>query len=399
MTEKKNRVLYLSYDGLTDPLGQSQILPYILSLSKSGYGFTIVSFEKKHRVQSEKDEIADLCKRHRVEWIPLPYLRWPPILSTLYCLLVLWHKVKKLHEINHFQIVHCRSYLTAIVGLWLKKKYDLKMIFDMRGFWADERVEGGLWNLNNPVYRKIYQYFKRKEKQFLLQSDHVISLTRNAKSEIASWSIKHAPITVIPTCVDLDVFNPEKITHERKEYQREQLGLKPDDFVLLYLGSWGTWYMTEAMLTFFEKIKVRYSNARFLIVTPDKVEIGSHEFRTDIIIISVPRKDVPVVISLANVAVFFIKPSYSKKASSATKMAEILAMEIPVVTNSGWGDVDVFSDSLILVPENGEISDLTDLDFSGFNFKAIRKRLEREMSLSFGTVRYAEVYQSLLRTG
>jgi hypothetical protein len=113
----------------------------------------------------------------------------------------------------------------------------------------------------------------------------------------------------------------------------------------------------------------------------------------------VPRKDVPVVISLANVAVFFIKPSYSKKASSATKMAEILAMEIPVVTNSGWGDVDVFSDSLILVPENGEISDLTDLDFSGFNFKAIRKRLEREMSLSFGTVRYAEVYQSLLRTG
>ena len=38
--------LFISYDGLSDPLGQSQILPYILSLSKNSKKIHIISFEK-----------------------------------------------------------------------------------------------------------------------------------------------------------------------------------------------------------------------------------------------------------------------------------------------------------------------------------------------------------------
>jgi glycosyltransferase involved in cell wall biosynthesis len=34
-------------------------------------------------------------------------------------------------------------------------------------------------------------------------------------------------------------------------------------------------------------------------------------------------------------------PTYSKIASSATKMAEAWAMNLPVVTNTGWGDIDI----------------------------------------------------------
>ena len=46
------------------------------------------------------------------------------------------------------------------------KKYDVKYIFDMRGFYADERVDGQIWNLNNILYKKIYEFFKRKEVNF-----------------------------------------------------------------------------------------------------------------------------------------------------------------------------------------------------------------------------------------
>ena len=38
-------VLYISYDGMTDPLGQSQVLPYLSGLSKEGYSFHLISFE------------------------------------------------------------------------------------------------------------------------------------------------------------------------------------------------------------------------------------------------------------------------------------------------------------------------------------------------------------------
>ena len=47
-------VLYLSYDGMTDPLGQSQVLPYIIGLSQEGFQFTLISFEKKDRYESHK---------------------------------------------------------------------------------------------------------------------------------------------------------------------------------------------------------------------------------------------------------------------------------------------------------------------------------------------------------
>ena len=49
-----HRVLYVSYDGMTDPLGQSQVLPYILGLNKKGYQFTLVSFEKPERLEKGK---------------------------------------------------------------------------------------------------------------------------------------------------------------------------------------------------------------------------------------------------------------------------------------------------------------------------------------------------------
>ncbi len=38
--------VFLSYDGMTDPLGQSQVLPYLEGLAASGHRIHIVSAEK-----------------------------------------------------------------------------------------------------------------------------------------------------------------------------------------------------------------------------------------------------------------------------------------------------------------------------------------------------------------
>ena len=40
-----NNVLYITYDGINDPLGQSQIVP-IEGLAGRKYNFFIISFEK-----------------------------------------------------------------------------------------------------------------------------------------------------------------------------------------------------------------------------------------------------------------------------------------------------------------------------------------------------------------
>ena len=47
------KALYFSYDGLLDPLGQSQIVPYVSAISAAGHSVTIVSYEKVERTKEQ----------------------------------------------------------------------------------------------------------------------------------------------------------------------------------------------------------------------------------------------------------------------------------------------------------------------------------------------------------
>jgi glycosyltransferase involved in cell wall biosynthesis len=61
----------------------------------------------------------------------------------------------------------------------------------------------------------------------------------------------------------------------------------------------------------------------------------------------------PAVLASCDAGISFIRPSYSKRASSPTKVGEYLAAGLPVVTNTGVGDVDaLFAPGLagVLIP-------------------------------------------------
>ena len=385
-------MVYLTYDGLTDSLGQSQIIPYVLGLSKLGHSFTIVSFEKKDRyLQSGKDVRGNL-ESNNIEWVALSYTKYPPVLSTVWDIARLWRALKQINRQHSIDIVHCRSYITALVGLRAKRKLGIKFLFDMRGFWADERVEGGLWSLGNPFYRIIYSFFKRKEKLFLSEADHTISLTQNARTEILSWRLNDSPITVIPTCVDVDFFSRDRVDGETQQTFRSKLGLLPSDFVLLYLGSWGTWYLTDEMLKFFNEVKKIKPQAKFLIVSPGTIDLSNYPYKNDVEVTRASRNEVPVYISIADLAIFFIKPSFSKKASSATKLGELLAMQVPVVTNTGWGDV-------ALNNFNGwvQYADPNHPEAFSWSFdKPAQPPNLTELSLPSGVSKYNQVYQTIM---
>ena len=77
---KEKKVVFLTYDGITDPLGQSQILPYLFGLADSkNYKITIVSFEKTKNHFHNKELILNKLEKYNVEWIPLNYTKRPPI--------------------------------------------------------------------------------------------------------------------------------------------------------------------------------------------------------------------------------------------------------------------------------------------------------------------------------
>ena len=346
---KSKNVLYLSYDGMTDSLGQSQVLPYLIGLSKYGFTFHIISFEKQARFQQHKEHIQKICDDNNIVWHPNSYTQKSPLITTIWDVTRMRKLTRKLHKEHNFHVIHCRSYISALVGLSMKKKYGTKFIFDMRGFWADERIDAGLWSLKNPIFKTVYSFFKRKELQYFKNADYTISLTKKGKEEIESWPIFKGilpKIQIIPCCVDLELFQPDTITESEKSQVKENLGIKENDFILGYVGSIGTWYMLSEMLDYFKVLKKQNSNARFLFVTGEKPENIFDQaqkkgiLEQDIIITSCVHQKVPLNISIFDSSIFFIRPTYSKMASSPTKQGEIMAMGIPLVCNFGVGDTD-----------------------------------------------------------
>jgi glycosyltransferase involved in cell wall biosynthesis len=339
------KILYITYDGLTDPLGQSQILPYLKGLSQCGYRFTILSFEKKDRFQKEKAIIDQLTEESNIDWVPLSFTINPPLLSKFYDAVRMKNKAAELQRKKGFDMVHCRSYVAADAGLYLKKKFGVKFFFDMRGFWADEKKDGS-WNVKNPVFNRIYKFYKNKETEYLKNADYIISLTEAGKKEMNTWQSlkKNIPVSVIPCCADMVHFSLTDA--EQKKKARESLQIKDGELVLSYLGSVGTWYMLSEMLLFFKAAKRKYPGAKFLFIThaPRQfIDQRITEFNldtNDFIITQAPRKNVPDLVKASDINISFIKPVYSKISSSPTKLGEVLSMGIPVVVNSGVGDVE-----------------------------------------------------------
>lgn len=405
--------IFVSIDGMTDPLGQSQVLPYMIGLARKGHKVEIVSCEKKQNWLQHHKIIDSIVNEAGIIWNYTFYKTGKPFVSQLqnYTALkkIVTSRVSATGANN--TILHCRSYLAGLIGLYCKKKFKSGFIFDMRGFWADERIEGGIWNKANPIGSFLYSYFKKKEKELLINSDAIISLTHKAKSIILDWNfgISESKMTVIPCCADLNHFSKKNIEEQKLITFQNKFPQLKDKFVLSYVGSLGTWYMANEMLEFF-KILYEKTDSHFLFITKDSEELvheAAKKYQVPLdklTVVSSSRADMPYYIALSTASLFFIRPSFSKSASSPTKLGELLSMQVPIITNAGVGDVDstvnntqcgvVISDFNKKEYEQAILNLLENCNLYQSNTVAAANKY---FSLQDGVEKYATVYKSFIK--
>jgi glycosyltransferase involved in cell wall biosynthesis len=408
--DTKKNILFISYDGMTDPLGESQVIPYMQGLTSAGYHITILSCEKPAIYQQSKSAISKLISESGMEWVPIPYTKKPPVLSTLYDTWRLKKEAAKIHKKTPIHMVHTRSGTPALVGRWLKKKFGIKFLHDIRDFYADSRVDSGSWDQNSFLYRKVYQYLKKAEADQLQNCDGAVCLTYAAEKILRqSPDFDSAkPLMVIPCSVDLALFDQASIDQQQKTAVAQQLNIREDDIIISYLGSIGGWYMVKEMMQFFTVLLQKIPKAKFLFISPN-----SHDFILEnarqynipeekIISVKAVRKEIPTLLSLSQYAVFFIKPCFSKQASSPTKHGELMAMGIPVITNTGVGDlatiVEKYNSGILLHEFTDQAFDdaVKKLSATSFNPSEIRKGALEFYSLSQAVAKYTEIYSRIL---
>ena len=409
-------LLYLTYDGVLEPLGRSQVLSYLGALAEEGLRVAIVSFEKPEllRGHAPVQALRANLAAHGMTWYPLLYHRTPRVLGTAWDLARGASRAWRLTRRGHPVALHARSYVAGLMGAAVKRLTRTPFVFDMRGFWPEERVEMGLFRPQGSLYRAA----KLSERLLLASADHVVVLTESAKAilrdreargHLASGNEREKPITVIPCCVDLDRF----ASRPRDAELAATHGLE-DRLVIGNIGAVNRRYLTHEMFRFAFHAKSHLPRLRFVYLTqqdPEEVfraSLAAGLERDDVLVAPAAPSDVPRWLTLYRLGVFFLRPSYAAKASSFTKLGEFLAAGVPVITNTGVGDVD-----RILGSERTGllVHGLTDRDLAVAAKKALpllegervpmetaracRDIAAAHFDLTDGACRYQAVYRSL----
>lgn len=386
------KILYISYDGALDPLGGSQVLPYVEGLQRAGFAMTLLSYEKASRAAGVSAMAARL-QRAGVDWWPERYHSGMSVLTTSYDLA---RGAWRARRHGAFDLIHARSYPSALLASRLAQQARIPWVFDVRGFYPEERVDGGLWRKNGALFRLT----KRLERSFDRSCSSLVTLT-HASVPVLEERIRQAGgkarVRVIPTCTDLERFTPTP--------------RDPARFVLGYVGSLGTWYQAEVMWRLCRLAQAEFPDAAIRLIVNDSpqrvvaaaVQAGVDASRLEAL--SVPHDDVPKALAGVAATFFFIKPAFSKLASAATKLGESLAMGLPVLINAGVGDSErlVRERSLGVVTKDfsdetlvAALKELRTLVEQGAVKQRCREAACDIFSLAKGVDSYADIYRELL---
>jgi len=397
------RILYLSYDGMLEPLGQSQVLAYLEKLAP-GREIHLLSFEKpKDWADAEvRSLVVARIAEAGITWHPRLWRNRPRILAAVYNLLVGLMVALSIAIRHRISLFHARNILCSAMTLPAVFIRRGTLISDIRGFWPDERVDGGLIAADGIVYRVL----KAIERAALRRSSAIVTLTHASVPILKDdprFGHPRAPVSVIPTCVDLRRFKPPLG------------GTRPrGEFIFGYVGSFGTWYMLDETIALFAVVLKRRSDAKLLIANRNEHDsirqaLESHGVpRESCELCAVRYAEMPQIIQRMSVGACFVRPQFSKVSSAPTKFAEYLACGVPVVAVAGVGDLaDIIGADRVglavsepLLPQLSAIAEkLLALADDPTIAERCRAVAEARFSLDVGVAAYREIYEGLRAVG
>jgi glycosyltransferase involved in cell wall biosynthesis len=349
-----SRTLYICYFGVREPLVQTQVLPYLREIIKGGVEVSLLTFEPRRAAEDirEFSGIRQKLAEDGIKWDWLAYHKRPSAVATAWDILRGAIYIRR--RIGRFDVLHGRVHVPTLMAA-IARKFSLKkpkILFDIRGFMPEEYTDAGIW----PEGGWLYRTAKAIEKWLMHEADAFVVLTEKAReilfpeSRETGRDQKGRPVEVIPCCVDLSRF--ASANEENRTLTRQQLGIN-DRRVMVYVGSFGGWYLTKETLEMFAAFREKYKDAFAMILTQsnaadiENLLLAQGYGKGDYFVGRVGAETVPLYLCAADVAVSFIKSCYSKQSSSPTKIAEYLACGLPIIANKGVGDVD------LLIEKNG----------------------------------------------
>lgn len=328
------RSLYVSYDGLLDPLGQSQILPYLRRLRTAGHEFTILSFEK-NRPAAEVEALERDLHTLGVAWRRLPFRHGAGGFLKRLVTGARW--IRKLVCERRPDVVHLRGFVPALMNAlsW----HSTPHIYDFRSFAIEEWAECGKISSRSLAYR----IFRRLDHRAVSTAAGLVVLEQPAEDLLRrTYRLRPGvPLQVIRTSTDVSRYPRKQSTH--------QAGAAYACLRFVSLGGARFPYRPDLTL-----LLVRGLQARGIPASIDFINEGDHEPLAQaaaaagiapehVKIFAVNHAEVPKLLGNYDCGLFFCETSPWRRVCSPTKLGEYLGAGLPVVALPGIDVIDLYA--------------------------------------------------------
>lgn len=337
-------VLFVIFDvGLTlenSAVFQSQVLDQLLAVHSFGLSVSLVAmYNDPVRF---KELIGSKLDDREISFVALKAKNFASDFFSM---------ALALREFNGFTK---RAYVRGLWGPLLLKFSNvfnpIPYNYDVRGDLKDE------FNAiqSSTLKQKIYLYLEAWGIRNATKITAVTNLLANKVSKDIGKDV-----FVIPCCINYNLY---EIEAANKIYNRAKLGFGHDDIIFVYSGGLSHYQQVPAMLKLWAWFIDR-PNIKFLLLTNE--DPHSHpvtlndlnQFGDKLKHLSVPRSDIPQILSLANIG-FMLRDSRSlNNAASPVKFPEYLASGLAIAASPGTGDAS----GLIIAHQVGVLIDPLDL--------------------------------------
>ncbi len=370
----KDKIQYLTFDSLQEGVGASQVLNYLLHLSKD-FEITLFNFEKEVPRNDLKVELSE----SGINWRPL-YFGQKGLISGIARVIRLSNQV----DVN--LPIHARGDLAALAAVYSGSR---KILWDCRALTADQRLA-----LSDSLFRyPIYLLNSFIERTVAKKSQKINVITSHAASILRKkYKQEHGKFSKVSTCVDLDKFPLTKMP-------------KLDPIKLFIPGTLSNAYDIDLMNSIIKEIRKTQKLEVTVAVGKgaDKNWIGL-DFDN---FITLQHSEIASEIAKSHFGMSIWKSTLGicLASVSSTKIPEFLASGRPVIANFNQGDIG----SLI---EDYRCGISTSLSHDGYIKQYVmelfqllddkdlpsrcRRLAENEYSLTDGVDRLTEVYKELI---
>ena len=332
------KVLYFSYDGLLDPLGQSQIVPYVSAISAAGHSLTIVSYEKAERTREQIKFMEIKLQKIEVNWVHLEFRSgkfWAIKRLISGALLI-----RKLCRDLQPDFLHLRGFVTAVIFQLSRSR--VPFLYDFRGFALGEWVDIGKISPSSLLYRVL----NRLDQKAVKSTSGLVVLEECAKQLLKdTYDVPNVPLKVIRTCTDVKRYTKQKNVHNKKSRALR----------FVFLGGARFPYRPDLALMLIEKLIEHGVDCNIDFI--NEGDRGIIEKVTDLTSISIEKVrilscehyEIPDILATYDCGIVMVESSYWRRVCSPTKMGEYLAGGLPVISLEGIDAIDELAERTVCV--------------------------------------------------